>query len=459
MRLASPSYHDPQTLEQDPLEDLQPGVEPTPAPEEDIYSATTVRIDRTDEGGRLIGYSLITETEWDKIVESYDLNDNLISSSYTSEDGYTHHSTWEIVLDSSGAAIGNRHTSVSSIGSSSDSWVEIYDTEDNLLSSTYNSSDGSWEITTRVAPPDLSIGPAPLSHALQTSGAWADGPTYQRSELFDINGNLVRSESLYSDGSTELYTIEPVFNEDGIIQGYEGTWTYTDPDGEISSSSESFDADLNPTWEINPIYCKDFPGEAGLNLTTVLEPGFEPRIAFADQGMFDVQSTRSNASATQPFITSNQTDLKLNSHSHQDTTHGMLLGGLDLALRGNKLDNVLVGNTGNNQIAGGRGKDLVTGGSGRDHFIFRNHRHSFDTITDFNAEEDKFLLKGELFSDLFKASGLRKEVIGSVLRLDAETGHLLFSPVGEGSGSRPIKLALVQGLEAADFSADLFLFG
>jgi Ca2+-binding RTX toxin-like protein len=191
----------------------------------------------------------------------------------------------------------------------------------------------------------------------------------------------------------------------------------------------------------------------------VLEPGFEPRIAFADQGMFDVQSTRSNASATQPFITSNQTDLKLNSHSHQDTTHGMLLGGLDLALRGNKLDNVLVGNTGNNQIAGGRGKDLVTGGSGRDHFIFRNHRHSFDTITDFNAEEDKFLLKGELFSDLFKASGLRKEVIGSVLLLDAESGHLLFSPVGEGSGSRPIKLALVQGLEAADFSADLFLFG
>lgn len=478
--------------------------------EEGIYSVTTVRIDRTDDSGNLIGYSLIKESEWDSTIESYDLDDNVVSSSYTDQSGYTQNFTRENLLDSAGAVVGQRYSSASSDGSTSDSWVEIHDTEGNLLARTNSNSDGSWETTTRFAPPDLSIGPAPLSHALQITGAWADGSTYERTELFDINGNLVRLESIYGDGSTELYTLSPVLNEDGSLQGYEGTWVWIDRSDEVSSSSERFDIDLNPIWSQGALYANGQEhSEDGLYPSPVLYA--EPRSNYAYRGISDTNGLDESdqpvtseagepladehselltdtdlpsndgvvfdpsiaettflsgtaedlafANGLQPFITSEQYDLKLNVHGNREVTHGMLLGGLDLILRGNKLDNVLVGNSGNNRIAGGRGKDLITGGSGSDHFAFRIHQRSFDTITDFNAEEDKFELKGKGFRDLFSASGLRKEVIGSVLVFDETTGHLLFSPAGDGSGSRPIKLAVLPGLEAADFNADLFLLG
>jgi hypothetical protein len=169
--------------------------------------------------------------------------------------------------------------------------------------------------------------------------------------------------------------------------------------------------------------------------------------------------TLATTASIQPFITSEFHDLKLNAREYQNATHGKLLGGLDLALRGNKHRNVLAGNTGNNRIIGGRGKDLITGGNGADQFTFRNQRRSYDTITDFNAAEDTFLLKGRDFRNLFKSGELRKEAIGSSLILDQSTGYLLYSPTGDGANPRPIKLALLPGLEASDFSADLFLFG
>jgi hypothetical protein len=131
--------------------------------------------------------------------------------------------------------------------------VEIYDTDGNLLSSSYSSSNGDWENTTRTSPPELSIGPAPLSHALTTSGAWADGTTYERLELYDINGQLVHAENIYSDGSSQHYIIEPFFREDGSIEGYQGTWACTYQNGEISSFIETFDSNLNPIFL--PVIC------------------------------------------------------------------------------------------------------------------------------------------------------------------------------------------------------------
>lgn len=523
MRLASPNPSISEIIEVgeaadwDPA-DWDPEVEPTrcidyPCP------APAVRIDRQDEEGSVIGYSLVTETEWDTTIESYDLDDNLISSSYTDTSGYSHTFSWEPMLDATGAVIGERYTSVSSDGSTSNRWAEIYDTEGNLLSSNYNSTDGDWETTTRTTPPVISIGPAPLSHALKTSGAWADGTTYERLDLYNVNGQLVRSESVYSDGSGELYTIEPIFSEDGIIEGYQGSWTWTDQNGEISSSTESFDSELNPIFQPDLAYFKGlerigngpefFPvlyadpvyADSELqmayayrddseisSITAAGQPktsdsGPEITLAEGDSEIFitgeesiisdmafysfsEESGPTSNAAnnlattaATQPFVTHSHADLRLNIHAHRDTTHAMLLGELDLILRGNKLNNVLIGNNGNNRMTGGRGKDLVTGGDGHDHFTFRHQRRSFDTITDFNADEDKFLLKGEEFHNLFTAKGLREDIIGSVLRFDEATSHLLFSAAGEGSNARPIKLALVRGLEAADFSADLFLLG
>ena len=500
--------------------------------QESQHISNPLRIDRNDEFGNVIGYSLTTETEWYTLVENYDLDNNLISGTYTDLDGYfySYSSTWESIFDSDGLLAGQRHLASFSDGSYSDSRVEIYDTDGNLLSSSYSSSDGDWENTTRTSPPELSIGPAPLSHALTTSGAWADGTTYERLELYDINGQLVHAENIYSDGSSQHYIIEPFFREDGSIEGYQGTWTCTYQNGEISSFIETFDSNLNPIFL--PVICpmptplptpSESDGEDGISLDHCFaypksfpvlystNSTIEPQMAYAFRGFSPMDEsaetdqplvaaheapvalgeaepfttpeeegvdwtadeavnwnliststpagTLATTASIEPFITSEFLDLKLNVREYQNATHGKLLGGLDLILRGNKHTNVLVGNTGNNRIAGGRGKDLVTGGGGSDQFTFRNRRHSIDTITDFNADEDKFLLKGNDFGDLFTSRGLRKEAIGSSLSFDQNTGYLLYSPNGDGANPRPIKLALLPGLEASDFSADLFLFG
>lgn len=507
------------------LKDWDPEAEEQIVGPDDSADSSTVRTDRNDESGNVIGYSLTTETEWFTMVENYDLDNNLISGTYTDLDGYSysHSSSWESVFDSDGRIAGRRHIAISSDDSYSDSRVEIYDTEGNLLSSTYSSTHGDWETSTRTAPPEILIGPAPLSHALKILGAWADGTTYERLETYNIYGQLVSSESASSDGSSENYIIEPVFSEDGIIKGYQGSWSCTDQNGETLSFTEHFDSDLNPIWE--PVaYPMPTPfvsdGEDGSSLDhyfaeskslQVLDSSLEPHRAYAFRGLSPMDEsvetdhplaadqeeplaigeaeplttseeesvgwsadgaangdfisssstprTLATTASIQPYITSEFFDLKLNVREHKYATHGKLLGGLDLALRGNKLDNYLFGNTGDNRIAGGRGKDLITGGGGGDQFTFRNRRRSFDTITDFNAADDQFLLRGRVFRDLFTSSGLRKEAIGSSLIHDQTTGFLLYSPNGDGANPRSIKLALLPGLEASDFSADLFLFG
>ena len=472
----SPQVMPTQDLHSSDPKGFQPGSVLDPYSDE-LLSTTSVRIDRTNKLGNLLGYSLITETDWDTYIETYDLDDNLIDSTYTDTNGYTQTSTWESVLDADGAVVGQRHSSVSSDGSFNHNRVETYDSEGNLLSSTYKSSDGDWETIKRIAPPDLPIGPVPLSHAFEISGAWADGSAYQRNELFNIQGNLVRSESQFADGSSELYAIAPLFAEDGSILGYEGTTTWIDQNGEVTSSVwvDHFDIDFNPIFypEEYPAYDFWLSNARGANndsddaIATQIDPEF----------LYDSKSQEFFSTPANPLfkglinddptkqgfvpriITSDDKDVKLNSFEHREITHATLLGNADLTARGNKLSNVLVGNDGDNTIAGGRSKDLVIGGDGHDFFTFRHQRRSLDTITDFNPDEDKLVLKGKSFRDLFTPSGLEKGVLGTFLLFEEESSQLLFAPQGEGFGSRPIKLAVLYGLAASELSSDLFVLG
>jgi hypothetical protein len=249
MRMAVTFSSDPEIMDQQEWRISQLDADPASGFEENVCPRT-VRINRTDGLGNQIGYSLTTETEWDSSIEFYDLNDNLISSSYSDIHGYSQNTTRKALLNQHGTVIGIRHTSASSDDSFSDQWVEIYDTDGNLLSSTYSNSDGHWETIERVFPPDLLIGRVHLSHALLVSRAWADGSAYKHTELFNINGNLVRSESAFADGSSELYTLVPVCGNDGDLEGYQGTWTWSDQQGETTSAEwiDRFDADLNPVY-------------------------------------------------------------------------------------------------------------------------------------------------------------------------------------------------------------------
>jgi hypothetical protein len=523
MRIAGTFSSDPEFMDQQELDISQLHGKPASGSEETV-GTTIVRINRTDELGNPIGYSLTTATDWDTSIENYDLDDNLTGSSYSDIYGYSQNTSQEALFNQHGIAIGYRHTSESSDDSFSDHWVEIYDTDDNLLSSTYSNSNGDWETIERVLPPDLLIGRVPLSHALLVSGAWADGSAYQRTELFNINGNLVRSESVFADGSSELYSLAPVYGNNGELEGYQGTWTWTDQQGETTSSewSDHFDAELNPVYNASDFLALtkgllNARGEltTGLALMAVSrEPmaysdptGSGPETidgtnewqlfdneaanhsdtengpdgAIADptdpdiinpSGLDELTSTSSpppassvdfeaqtNPAETPLAITSDKRDIKLNRHKYKEFTHATLLGDSDLILRGNRLSNTLVGNDGSNRIDGGRGKDLISGGGGADLFTLRNQRRSYDTITDFNADEDKFSLKGKIFRDLFTSSGLDEKVIGKRLIFEDLSSKLWFVPRGDGSNSRPIKLAVLAGLEASEFSSDLFVLG
>jgi hypothetical protein len=523
MRIAGTFSTDTEIMGQQESDILPADGDPASGSEDNV-GTTTVRTNRTDGLGNRIGYTLTTATDWDTCIEIYDLDDNLIGSSYSDIYGYSQNTTREALFNQHGIAIAYRHTSESSDDSFSDQWVEIYDTDGNLLSSTYSNSNGDWETIERVLPPDLSIGRVPLSHALLISGAWADGSAFQRTELFNINGQLVRSESVFADGSSELYSLAPVYGNDGDLEGYQGTWTWTDEQGETTSSEwiDRFDAELNPIFNASDFlaFTKGLVSARG-ELTTGRElmDGLRGPMAYSgptgsafetidgtnqwqlfddeatnhsdtengpdgaiddptdpdiinQSGLDELSSTsnpppassvdskaQTNPAETPLAISSDKRDIKLNSYDYQEFTHATLLGDAELILRGNRLSNTLVGNDGSNTIGGGRGKDLISGGEGGDLFTLRDQRRSYDTITDFNADEDKFSLKGKMFRDLFTSSGLDEKAIGKRLIFEDLSSNLLFVPRGNESNSRPIKLAVLAGLEASEFSSDLFVLG
>ena len=69
-------------------------------------------------------------------------------------------------------------------------------------------------------------------------------------------------------------------------------------------------------------------------------------------------------------------------------------------LNGGADNDNLYGGYGNDLLTGGLGKDALTGGLGTDRFNYRNLADSllnnFDVITDFNANEDKFVVSNPL---------------------------------------------------------------
>ncbi|MBD1194302.1 MAG: hypothetical protein H9532_09240 [Vulcanococcus sp. Clear-D1] len=458
------------------------------------------RVERTDDQGAVIGYSLVSTSEWD-------------------------------------------------------SWSEHYDLQDQWVGSSYKSVDGDWEDTRRIDPPDVPYGDAPLSYAVETSGSWADEGAYTRLEVFDTAGQLVYSTASYADGSSEQYSLLPTAAEDGSISGYTGTWVWIDADGQQSSWDQAFDTDLIPVdtaktdrvertgeqgevigyslvstsewdswsehydlqdqwvgssyksvdgdWEdtrrIDP---PDVPyGDAPLSYAVETSGSWADEGAYTRLEVFDtagqlVYSTASYADGSsgqyslsptaaedgsisgytgtwvwidadgqqssweddgfrpelmvdmaatnkrggamvEPLpLTSEQGSIRLNTPEYAQITHATLEGRRNDNLRGNDLDNVLVGNDGNNRINGGRGSDRLTGGKGTDVFVLRPHRHAVDTITDFNPRRDILELNGERLGQLFRDGELRRGVLGEQLRFDAEQQTLLYWPANEADQSQ-----------------------
>jgi hypothetical protein len=324
------------------------------------------QIERTDEQGQLVGISLVTTNDWATWSEDYDLNDQWVGSSF-------------------------------------------------------HSTDGAWEESRRMEPPEVVHAQAPLSHAVETTGFWPGEGSYQRLEVFDTDGNLVHSRASYADGSSELYNLAVT------ADGYTGTWTWTDTSGEISSSQEAFNT------EMVPLAIQDDRGMAPWMRTMV--------------------DSKQNSETAQPFepqvLTSTNASLHLNRPETEDITHASLAGTGDYNLRGNARDNVLVGNAGNNRINGGRGADVLTGGKGSDQFVLRLRRNSVDTITDFNPQHDSLILKGDQLHQLIGEGPASGAALAKHFRFDDDLDALIVRQAPGASESKSwITLAIMPGLSA-----------
>lgn len=90
----------------------------------------------------------------------------------------------------------------------------------------------------------------------------------------------------------------------------------------------------------------------------------------------------------------------INGKEGNDVIHGgddidFLMGSAgDDIISGDGGDDFIVGGTGDDVIEGGAGKDFILGGEGKDTFVLEFFDNSADIISDFQAGEDKILIKG-----------------------------------------------------------------
>ena len=103
-------------------------------------SIQTERVERLDEYGQAIGYSLIGTSDWGSWVDHYDLADRLVGGRYEDGQGFT------------------------------SEWSQQLDALDNVIESRFESSDGSWEAANRVEAPDVPFGGRlPLARGVDNS--------------------------------------------------------------------------------------------------------------------------------------------------------------------------------------------------------------------------------------------------------------------------------------------------
>jgi Ca2+-binding RTX toxin-like protein len=131
------------------------------------------------------------------------------------------------------------------------------------------------------------------------------------------------------------------------------------------------------------------------------------------------------------------------------TANDNLLGheGVDV-ISGDAGSDTLYGYAGNDQLTGGEGNDTLIGGNGADTFIFNSildENTNKDTITDFNASEDKISLHNSIFNALVEEGTLSTVNFhaGSTgaaaddndyILYNTTTGALLYDSDGNGQG-------------------------
>jgi Ca2+-binding RTX toxin-like protein len=139
---------------------------------------------------------------------------------------------------------------------------------------------------------------------------------------------------------------------------------------------------------------------------------------------------------------------------------GDVLTGNDAANRlsgGAGRDSIFAG-TGDDTLIGGTGEDVLAGGAGRDRFVFTAPNHGVDTIQDFFAGEDTFVLDGAGFglagTGALAAAGVAYQTgavatgSGPVLLYNSAAGEFRWDSDGSG-GAAAVLLARLTGATGA----------
>lgn len=134
-------------------------------------------------------------------------------------------------------------------------------------------------------------------------------------------------------------------------------------------------------------------------------------------------------------------------------------------LRGNNYNDTLNGGNGADQLGGGLGNDSLTGGAGADQFLFDtalNGTSNVDTITDFTAGTDRFLLDRAIFAGIANTGVLSPLAFGTGsvattgdqrILYDPATGFVRYDADGAAGVAGIVFAQLATGLTltAADF--------
>lgn len=105
------------------------------------------------------------------------------------------------------------------------------------------------------------------------------------------------------------------------------------------------------------------------------------------------------------------------SSDHDPVLVGLSLAGTYTVRNGKNGRDILIGTNGHDQITGFQGKDLLFGGKGRDRFVYVNTRDQGDIILDFEAGQDRIVLK-PLFQSLKRSLDFDGAIEGGYLRFD-----------------------------------------
>jgi Ca2+-binding RTX toxin-like protein len=137
----------------------------------------------------------------------------------------------------------------------------------------------------------------------------------------------------------------------------------------------------------------------------------------------------------------------------------------DDILSGNTASNTIAGGAGSDILSGGLGKDVLSGGAGQDSFVFALNNGT-DTVLDFTAAEDTFLLDAATFgiasgANILDYMVISDSAVGVPSAPTADHGYFLVNQTGmywddDGAGvNAAVELAgfaAVPGLTVDDFA-------